>query len=1684
KHDSIKDKAFTILIENNIKRNTNAFAAYSQKLGLKVERTEIPYFPINVDEFYYALGYGLIDVENLKRFIQIRESVTLAVEAVNRDGIVAEIKKELGELGTIVGEVYIPSENLKQGTVIFNLQADATITNQELKRVVRKVKGANPMEIYRPKERKESLSKDKSSSPILDVNNKRVVYFYSLSDTKMYLTNNEFKSNHFSFGYGIASSSPIRGPTNNSFISALKNILGQFNWTKIAATVTFLLTTFLPLTGIIFSASAEVTLEKYSERSSETNEREISPFQAKIFNTINQIKDSEEELKQYQSGALREHKDAKRIIPSIKKHIDILQISIFTDIRNEAILFYYEKFKKENREPTRAEIYEYFGSADIVSEVTNNIFYEYRTASKYLTDLGLEADEESVLNLIYFSIFQGNVKELIVFTETNEQFLSYFVEYLDILIQEFNFWQDKFFDEIKNGNPIDETIGIIDTSGFVNFNIDYQDFNKKMVDHGWAQRVDDRRIRIVANLHQEKKKMEKVFGNLPVFFTFPTLQLAQVRYPNINTHQVIYHSEITKNLSKDFKKVMDSFYYNLIYLSQPHILRKQLESKDLQFMADLDKALRQFGYSFETLGFGLFKEGDLFKYQLKGKFKKITDDKPSSSPILQKYSLSNINNQTSFGVSLRVTVAAVIFSILSLMPAVGDASIPAEFKKSQEKITEPGDSIQFQREQYRRMVDVVLKHVTKKNQLIKYLDAIFSNAKHITENELKVLIAQTGPEINAIFLEEYQNVRDIIDRRQLNLSIRELILLTENSLEASMYSNLLAINIKDDKRIEILTMFIQGTIRQYNYWQYKIAEGYSPESIRFVDERYYENIVSAMPEDVRKEVRIFISKLQELLSLKSEKDLFIASRQEFLKQILDKISTYGYSYKLIIEKKTLGQNPEDVIYHLHLRIREHKSGSSPIEKMIKDLQVFSMLPQMELRKQLISLGAKHIPDFTRFNFAKELGILWFALVKDDYIFFIRRNHQYYNGKMRLILNVTEIAQVFPSQNTERKEGAAIPLFDFYYQAAKLGISNHDEIEIYSLQNMGVGSVLLALAIEEAYRMDIKIFYAIKPKVYKFYSNRGFRNYSVEDDQLFLDLKTPSELWDAAKIAQFKGFNFIDLRDDARKITDQIHSSRFSSSPIEDKLNIGITIRDTRLRRIGKITAITERRSVDAPEKVAVVRFGGRIEIIAFTDFNGRYRIETDEENTEERKTTKIVEKSANEIKETLQMRKENRIILKIITAERFIGNPKDNHLYQFINYKKGKYITHQESREFLYQKIEEFKKSKSLLETYFQKLEKRFRQKKIKYLDTSIDYIFTDKEIQTLRRQLQDKSKNNVNGYYSLIASAQAQRIHINKQVLRDLINEKVTPLVHWEIMALKLLIEEIKLTSEDESVSSSISTNKPSFYKFRAITLRSYRIEVEEYLQEIHGIYLRLTEEINRVAKESNLSIEKSINDPEYYLHDVIQIILENIWQHEYLFEEGQHPYLRIYSSDYPNQGVRIEFWGPNKLKNKLPDLLTVREWYSESNPPWESIAAPKDARSRISKAHGGQGVSFIFYLLGKIDSWEPILVGWENDINSEGPQPGGHIVKVHIPIKRKTNPTFEVESVSSSPLNENGKLSFRKKAVDFILGVNSPWSFVAVTAAAFFSIGLSFYYDVDVLAYIIMLTVILLSTLNFATK
>ncbi|MCA9409489.1 MAG: hypothetical protein KC733_12420, partial [Candidatus Omnitrophica bacterium] len=50
--------------------------------------------------------------------------------------------------------------------------------------------------------------------------------------------------------------------------------------------------------------------------------------------------------------------------------------------------------------------------------------------------------------------------------------------------------------------------------------------------------------------------------------------------------------------------------------------------------------------------------------------------------------------------------------------------------------------------------------------------------------------------------------------------------------------------------------------------------------------------------------------------------------------------------------------------------------------------------------------------------------------------------------------------------------------------------------------------------------------------------------------------------------------------------------------------------------------------------------------------------------------------------------------------------------------------------------------------------------------------------------------------------------------------------------------------------------------------------------------------------------------------------------------------------------------------------------------------------------------------------------------------------------------------------------------------LGVNSPWSFVAVTAAAFFSIGLSFYYDVDVLAYIIMLTVILLSTLNFATK
>ena len=77
-----------------------------------------------------------------------------------------------------------------------------------------------------------------------------------------------------------------------------------------------------------------------------------------------------------------------------------------------------------------------------------------------------------------------------------------------------------------------------------------------------------------------------------------------------------------------------------------------------------------------------------------------------------------------------------------------------------------------------------------------------------------------------------------------------------------------------------------------------------------------------------------------------------------------------------------------------------------------------------------------------------------------------------------------------------------------------------------------------------------------------------------------------------------------------------------------------------------------------------------------------------------------------------------------------------------------------------------------------------------------------------------------------------------------------------------------------------------------------------------------------------------------------MLQIILENLYQHEFK-KDSDHFLLRVYQSESPVPGVRIEFWGPNDKDpvHSLPKIFTNRIWFSRNVHPWTGNNLPKEA-------------------------------------------------------------------------------------------------------------------------------------------
>ncbi|MBI4982765.1 MAG: methyltransferase domain-containing protein [Candidatus Omnitrophica bacterium] len=149
--------------------------------------------------------------------------------------------------------------------------------------------------------------------------------------------------------------------------------------------------------------------------------------------------------------------------------------------------------------------------------------------------------------------------------------------------------------------------------------------------------------------------------------------------------------------------------------------------------------------------------------------------------------------------------------------------------------------------------------------------------------------------------------------------------------------------------------------------------------------------------------------------------------------------------------------------------------------------------------------------------------------------------------------------------------------------------------------------------------------------------------------------------------------------------------------------------------------------------------------------------------------------------------------------------------------------------------------------------------------------------------------------------------------------------------------------------------------------------------------------------------------------LNQVLGYVVENLAQHE--FVDDANLVMRVYLTDEPYMGIRIEFLG--SASQDFPSKFKARDWFSHLDRPWSGVSAPENERS--GKTWLGVGVSRVFeHFLNverhlELHSDRHILMGWREAGVNEGCPVGSHIIAMHFPIE------VVGSSGVSSPLRKN---------------------------------------------------------------
>ncbi|NTV30048.1 MAG: HAD hydrolase-like protein, partial [Candidatus Omnitrophica bacterium] len=230
-------------------------------------------------------------------------------------------------------------------------------------------------------------------------------------------------------------------------------------------------------------------------------------------------------------------------------------------------------------------------------------------------------------------------------------------------------------------------------------------------------------------------------------------------------------------------------------------------------------------------------------------------------------------------------------------------------------------------------------------------------------------------------------------------------------------------------------------------------------------------------------------------------------------------------------------------------------------------------------------------------------------------------------------------------------------------------------------------------------------------------------------------------------------------------------------------------------------------------------------------------------------------------------------------------------------------------------------------------------------------------------------------------------------------------------------------------------TTQGAARFKRMSLLLAIYAIKSKTIWRQIRRFasaqQIDLPEMDTSIGRDEENEDEPGVGD----IPEVIQIILENLAQHEY-YHGLQRIYYRIYKTFEAEPRIRLEFWGPGKhpFPEEMLDKDTAGEeyrWFNPLDKPWRSYQAPQEA---VTGGNQHIGVYEIFKILF-FYNWggERARMGWRLDKSS-----GGHFIALEFPsaaqqMTTDVQPDSAMVSATDLPLRPSAeKYNFQPRSTD----------------------------------------------------